>query len=126
MLFADFLGGVGLGALAGAVAGGVAVYRVMDPLLDAARAQLADALVHERRAADRLVAAWKDGYRVPEPEPEAPRTPFVEDPLPPQLAEWLAQWEDPSAREKWEAELRRRLAAGRSVDAILMDLEVGR
>jgi hypothetical protein len=72
-------------------------------------------------ATNRLLAAWKDGYAIPEPDlPPAPD----EDPLPPALAEWLTQWEGADAQSKWEAELRRQLAKGRTPDQILMDMEL--
>jgi hypothetical protein len=71
-------------------------------------------------ANDRLYAAWKDGYTIPEPDVE----PEPDEPLPDALAEWVAQWEDVAAREKWDAEIRRRIASGRTADQILMDLEV--
>lgn len=78
------------------------------------------ALAKADEATNRLLAAWKDGYAIPEPEAE----PIEDEPLPEQLAEWLAQWEGADAQAKWEAELRRQLAKGRTVDQILMDLEL--
>ena len=71
-------------------------------------------------ATNRLLAAWKDGYAIPEPEAD----PIEEEPLPPALAAWLTQWEGAEAQAQWEAELRRQLARGRTVDQILMDLEL--
>lgn len=71
-------------------------------------------------ATNRLLAAWRDGYHIPEPVTEA----VDEDPLPPALADWLSQWEDPAARERFEADIRRKLAQGRTPDQLLMDLEV--
>lgn len=71
-------------------------------------------------ATNRLLAAWKDGYSIPEPVADV----IDEEPLPPALAEWLTQWDDPTAREKFEADLRRKLAQGRTPDQLLMDLEI--
>jgi hypothetical protein len=78
----------------------------------------------ERARADeltnRLLAAWRDGYHIPEPAAE----PIEDEPLPPALEDWLSQWEDPAARERFEADIRRKLAQGRTPDQLLMDLEV--
>jgi hypothetical protein len=91
------------------------IYQVNDMRLQRDRER-----IRADEATNRLLAAWRDGYHIPEPAPE----PFVEEPLPPALAEWLSQWEDPAARERFEADIRRKLAQGRTPDQLLMDLEV--
>jgi hypothetical protein len=84
------------------------------------RVQRDAAIAKADEATNRLLAAWREGYSIPEPEAD----PIEEDPLPRELAEWLTQWEGADAQAKWEAELRRQLAKGRTVDQILMDLEL--
>ncbi len=113
-----------VGAMSGFAFGSARTGASWKQQLEESRARWSDMLTRadeERRAAnDRLFAAWKEGYSIPEPVPD----PIVEEPLPPALAEWLTQWEDDTAREKFEADLRRKLAQGRTPDQILMDLEV--
>lgn len=84
------------------------------------RRRVADERARADEATNRLLSAWRDGYHIPEPTPE----PVEDEPLPPALEEWLSQWEDPAARERFEADIRRRLAQGRTPDQLLMDLEV--
>jgi hypothetical protein len=92
------------------------LYRINDLRIERDRERIrADELTN------RLLAAWRDGYHIPEPAAE----PIEDEPLPPALEDWLSQWEDPAARERFEADIRRKLAQGRTPDQLLMDLEVG-
>lgn len=91
------------------------------PVVWRTRAERDDALERERAMMDRLLAAWRDGYTVPAEEAE----PLELEPLPSELAEVVASYPDPQAQARVEAAIRRKLNAGREVDAILMDAEVG-
>jgi hypothetical protein len=102
-----------------AVASTVAAGGLFLELRDARRARDAERARGDA-ATDRLLAAWREGYTIPEPDAD----PVEEEPLPAALQEWLSQWEGADAQAKWEAELRRKLAQGRTVDQILMDVEV--
>ena len=84
--------------------------------------QLLTASDHDcREATNRLLQAWKDGYTVPDVE----GAPIEVEPLPAPLQSLVQEYEDPAAQAKVEAALRRKLNAGRTVDQILMDAEVG-
>lgn len=85
------------------------------------RQLLAESDADARDATDRLIAAWREGYHVPESVTED--VPL--DPLPTGLAALLDDYPDPAARAKVEAAIRRKMHAGRSADAIIMDAEVG-
>lgn len=57
-------------------------------------------------AQDRLLAAWKDGYQVPEPAPPVAE-PEPESPeFPPALEEWLLQWDAGETRDRWRRRAR--------------------
>lgn len=94
--------------------------RLAAEVIDALRSELKIARLRADEADSRLYAAWREGYTIPEPDAE----PIEDEPLPPVLREWLSQWEGAEAQQKWDAELRRKLAQGRTPDQILMDLEV--
>lgn len=79
-----------------------------------------DECAKKAEAYDRLYSAWREGAVIPPPEkPEIP-----EAPLAPELQEHVDKWEAPDVRAKVEANIRRRINAGRTVDQVLMDLEV--
>lgn len=80
------------------------------------RVILTDQQALVRDLLDRLVRARQEGAVLPDrplvPEPiEEPPTP-----LPVVVEEWMEQWEDPTAREKWRAIARQYLDTG--VDAV--------
>jgi hypothetical protein len=74
-------------------------------------------------AHDRLVAAWKEGYSVPPPAAEAPAPPPALDPM---VDEWIDQYDEAEARDRWRRIAREYHALGRSPSAIVMALEARR
>lgn len=98
--------------LAAFAAGGLAVHRLYAPLLAHSRAEVAT-------LRDRLLAAWKDGYHVPDaidlraPEPERP--------MPGAVLAFLEQYDD-AGRQAYETRARRLLATGLGPEAIVRHL----
>lgn len=84
------------------------------------RQELRRAHAAETVATDRLVHAWKDGATIP-PRPAEPVPPPL--PLPKELLEYVAQWEDPEHRAMLEARFRAEMGAGKGATAILMALD---
>lgn len=57
-------------------------------------------------AHQQLYTAWKDGNVIPPLEVPPVPTSLESDEFPPVLVDWLGQWEEGPAREKWKAKAR--------------------
>ena len=111
---------IAIAGLIGAALGALAAWLARADTIGVLRAELERARKAEEVATDRLVHAWKEGAVVP-PRPSEPAPP--PDPLPGPLLEEINQWEDGEHRAMLEAHFRQEMARGKSVPAILLELD---
>lgn len=83
------------------------------------RGELDRSRTAEQVAADRLLAAWKEGAVVP---PRPPAEPIKLLPLPEALQEEVNQWSDPEVRSEVEAKIRKLQDQGLDQASILLKL----
>lgn len=106
--------------LTGLIVGGSVAWLARGDTIKALREHVKEARTAEALATDRLVHAWREGAQIP-PRPTEPGPP--PQPLPRDLADHIAQWDDPEHRAEQEAQIRALLATGRTPAAVLMHLE---
>ena len=103
----------------GLLAGFVAAWLARREAVAILREELRRSREAEVVAADRLLAAWKEGAVVP---PRPPAEPFRQLPLPEALREEVDQWADPEVRAEVEAKIRKLQAEGLAQEAIILKL----